>query len=155
MTRIAQSLLILVAAGGLALTAAGPAMASGGGSGGSAGSGGVDPTMTTTPSCAEITLRAPEVVSTAIRWTGSATNCSSGTDRILLRGTDVTVYSTPGCGLPPVAYGLPSQAASQIVYWFMTSKNQTCPGSHTERFDAYTDSASVPAASETITYITT
>jgi hypothetical protein len=150
MNKLARSLLTLVAAGGLVVTAAGTAMASGGG-----GSGGNPDPGTATTSCVQITLNPPQIIGAAIRWTGTATNCSAGTERIVLKGTDRTGSSTPGCTLAPVSYGLPSQSAAQTVSWFMTSKNQLCPGSHTEQFDAYAGSSPAPATSQTINYVTT
>jgi hypothetical protein len=153
MNKLARSLLTLVAAGGLVVTAASSAMASGGGGGGGGG-GNPDPGTSTT-SCVRITLDPPQIIGASIRWTGTATNCSTGTERIVLKGADVTGSSTPGCTLAPLAYGLPSQSAGQTVSWFMTSKNQLCPGSHTEQFDAFADSSSAPATSRTITYVTT
>lgn len=147
MNKLARSLLTLVAAGGIVLSA-GPAMASGGG-----GSGNLDPGGTA-PACAQITLNPPQLIGNSIRWTGSATNCSTSSERIVLKATDVSGSSVSGCTLAPFGYGLPSQAAGQTVYWFMTSKNQLCPGSHTERFDAYADASAVPTTSQTVSFVT-
>jgi hypothetical protein len=147
-----RSLSMLLVGGLLTVGLAAPAMASGGGSGGGGSGGGADPG--TGASCVRVTVNPPQIVGTGIRWTGSAANCSSGAERIVLKALDVSGSVTSGCVLPPFGYGLPSQAAGQTVWWFMTSKRQPCPGTHTEEFDAFVGSAPTPDATTTVTYTT-
>jgi hypothetical protein len=151
MNKLARSVLTLLTAGGLVLAAAGPALASGGGGG---SSGNPDP-VSTTPACIGITLNTPQVIGNSIRWTGSATNCSTAPEHVVLNATDVSGAVPSGCTLAPMSYGWPSQAARSTVYWYMTSKSEPCAGPHTEKYDVSADGSSVPTASQTVTFVTT